>query len=202
MTRHRAPRLIVGLGNPGADYERTRHNAGFWFCDALAAAQRVVFQNESRFHGWVSVLAGAEKQWLLKPSTFMNRSGLSVGALLRFYRLTAADLLVVHDELDLPPGQLRLKYAGGAGGHNGLKDITAHLGTPDYWRLRIGIGHPGCRTEVIHHVLKPPSKEDDREMSEAIERAVSLWPLIAEGQWDKATQKINTRPKQTPLAAL
>jgi PTH1 family peptidyl-tRNA hydrolase len=186
------PRLIVGLGNPGAEYSETRHNAGFWFCERLAAELGVSFARESRFHGLVaqSRSAGAI---LLLPLTFMNRSGQAVWALARFYRIPAAEMLVVHDELDIPPGQLRLKFGGGSGGHNGLKDINAHGGTPDYWRLRIGIGHPGDRNEVVNYVLKPPRREEREAIDEALERALGLWPLIARGDWDGAVQKANTR---------
>jgi len=187
-------RLVVGLGNPGAEYSETRHNAGFWFCERLSARLGVTLAREARFHG----LAGQAKReglWFLLPLTYMNRSGLSVGALARFYRIAPAEMLVVHDELDIPPGQLRLKYGGGLGGHNGLKDITAHLGTQDYWRLRIGIGHPGDRNEVVHYVLKPPRREERAEIDAAIERALDLWPLIAAGDWNAATQKANIRPK-------
>ncbi|MCB1960631.1 MAG: aminoacyl-tRNA hydrolase, partial [Rhodocyclaceae bacterium] len=134
-TAHSAPKLIVGLGNPGADYSETRHNAGFWFCERLALRDGVRFAREARFHGQVA--KGADGILLLMPDTFMNRSGQSVGALARFYRIAPAEIVVVHDELDLPPGQARLKFGGGLGGHNGLKDITAHSGTQDFWRLRL-----------------------------------------------------------------
>ena len=152
-------RLIVGLGNPGAEYAETRHNAGFWLCERLARELGTSFARESRFHGAVAKarVAGADV-WLLMPQTFMNRSGQAVRALTQFYRIEPTEMLVLHDELDLPPGQMRLKFGGGLGGHNGLKDITAHLGTQDYWRLRIGIGHPGDRNEVVDYVLKPPRK--------------------------------------------
>jgi PTH1 family peptidyl-tRNA hydrolase len=156
-------RLIVGLGNPGKEHEGDRHNAGYWLCRALAGARtRVVSaQAKSRYHGLAAKarLAGTDT-WLLMPQTFMNRSGQAVRALTQFYRIEPAEMLVLHDELDLPPGQMRLKFGGGLGGHNGLKDITAHLGTQDYWRLRIGIGHPGDRNEVVDYVLKPPRKEE------------------------------------------
>ena len=142
-----APKLVVGLGNPGDEYTQTRHNAGFWFCERLARELGASFSREARFHG-LAANARSEGVWLLMPQTFMNRSGQSVAALARFYRIAPAEILVVHDELDIPPGQLRLKFGGGLGGHNGLKDITAHLGTQDFWRLRIGIGHPGDRNEV------------------------------------------------------
>jgi PTH1 family peptidyl-tRNA hydrolase len=187
------PRLIVGLGNPGAEYTETRHNAGFWFCERLAAGLGVRFSHESRFHGLVANAREAGV-WLLMPQTFMNRSGQSVGALMRFYRIEAAEVLIVHDELDIPPGQLRLKFGGGLGGHNGLKDIAAHCGTPDFWRLRIGIGHPGDRNQVINYVLKPPRREERERIDDAIERALAGWPLIARGNWNAATTRLNSRP--------
>ncbi|OJZ18391.1 MAG: aminoacyl-tRNA hydrolase [Thiobacillus sp. 65-29] len=186
-----APRLIVGLGNPGREYEETRHNAGFWFCARLAQARGVTLAHESRFHGMV----GRDgPRWVLLPQTFMNRSGQAVGALARFHRIVPAEILVVHDELDIPPGQLRLKFGGGLGGHNGLKDITSHLGTQDYWRLRIGIGHPGDRNEVVNFVLKSPRREERAEIDAAIERALGLMPLIEKGEWNAAIQRANTKP--------
>ena len=186
------PRLIVGLGNPGRDYEETRHNAGFWFCARLAQTRAVPLTLESRFHGIVGRGPGAA--WMLLPQTFMNRSGQAVAALARFYRIAPEEILVVHDELDIPPGQLRLKFGGGMGGHNGLKDITAHLGTQDYWRLRIGIGHPGDRNEVVNYVLKPPRREEQDDIETAIERALDMWPLIEKGEWNAAIQRANTKP--------
>src|SRR5512141_2766399 len=172
-----APRLIVGLGNPGRDYEETRHNAGFWFCARLAQVRGISLAPESRFHGIVGRTSGSV--WMLLPQTFMNRSGQAVGALARFHRIAPAEILVVHDELDIPPGQLRLKFGGGMGGHNGLKDITAHLGTQDYWRLRIGIGHPGDRNEVVDYVLQRPPKEEGAAIDAALERALPVWPWLA-----------------------
>ena len=193
-----APRLIVGLGNPGRDYEKTRHNAGFWFCTKLAAQLGIPLSKEARFHG-LTAHAQAQKLWLLLPQTFMNRSGQGVGALARFHHITPAEILVVHDELDIPPGQLRLKFGGGMGGHNGLKDITTHLGTQDYWRLRIGIGHPGDRNEVVDYVLKPPLAEEQADIDAAILRALDLMPLIEKGEWNAATQRANTKlPAPSP----
>lgn len=191
-------RLVVGLGNPGAEYSETRHNAGFWFCERLARELGASFARESRYHGLVAKCrpAGADL-WLLMPQTFMNRSGQSVQALMHFYRIQPAEMLVVHDELDIPPGQLRLKFGGGLGGHNGLKDITAHLGTQDYWRLRVGIGHPGDhgnRGDVVNYVLKPPRKEEAGEIDAALDRALLAWPLLAKSDFNAATQKINARP--------
>lgn len=135
---------------------------------------------------------------MLLPQTFMNRSGQAVGALARFHRIAPGEILVVHDELDIPPGQLRLKFGGGMGGHNGLKDIAAHLGTQDYWRLRIGIGHPGDRNEVVNYVLKPPSREEQAEIDAAIDRALDLMPLIEKGEWNAAIQRANTNPRAKP----
>ncbi|MCC4115029.1 aminoacyl-tRNA hydrolase [Aromatoleum toluclasticum] len=188
-----APRLIVGLGNPGAEYIETRHNAGFWFCERLAEQLGVRFNHESRFHGLVANARDAGV-WLLMPQTFMNRSGQAIGALARFYRIAPAEILVVHDELDIPPGQLRLKFGGGLGGHNGLKDTSAHLGTNDYWRLRIGIGHPGDRNEVVNFVLKAARREEQTLIDEAMERALATWPLIARGEWNTASTRLNARP--------
>jgi len=190
-----AVRLVVGLGNPGPDYSETRHNAGFWFCERLAPRLGASMAREARFHGLVGQ-ARANRVWLLMPQTFMNRCGLSVGALMRFFRVEPAELLVVHDELDIPPGQLRLKFGGGLGGHNGLKDITAHLGTQDYWRLRIGIGHPGDRNEVVNYVLKPPLREERAPIDTSLERALEIWPLIAAGDWNAAVKLANTKPAQ------
>jgi PTH1 family peptidyl-tRNA hydrolase len=186
-----APRLIVGLGNPGAEYEDTRHNAGFWLCERLAAQLGAELRRESRFHG----IAGRARDltWLLLPQTFMNRSGQAVAALARFYRIPPAEMLVLHDELDLPPGALRLKYGGGLGGHNGLKDIAAHLGTQDFWRLRIGVGHPGDRNQVVDYVLKSPRAEERDLIQAALERALEYWPLIARGEYPAAMQKLNAK---------
>ncbi|MCS6786014.1 MAG: aminoacyl-tRNA hydrolase [Thiobacillaceae bacterium] len=190
-------RLVVGLGNPGAEYAETRHNAGFWFCERLARNLGVHLSREARFHALVGHAREAGV-WLLMPQTYMNRSGLAVGAFMRFHRFPPAALLVVHDELDIPPGQLRLKFGGGLGGHNGLKDISAHLGSQDYWRLRIGIGHPGERNEVVNYVLKPPRREEAALIDAAIDRALQLWPLIARGDFNAAMQHANTRTSVTP----
>jgi len=197
-TSRRPPRLIVGLGNPGAEYAKTRHNAGFWFCARLAQDLGVSLAKQSRFRGEVGQLRGRSREehlWLLLPQTFMNNSGQAVQALMSFYQLEADEMLVVHDDLDLQPGTLRLKFGGGLGGHNGLKDITAHLDTQDYWRLRIGIGHPGDRDEVINYVLKPPRPEEGEALAAALERALLAWPLLACGDWPAAMQKLNSMPK-------
>jgi PTH1 family peptidyl-tRNA hydrolase len=192
-----ALRLIVGLGNPGVEYAETRHNAGFWFCERLARDLKVSFAKESRYQGWVAnarlsdVTGGI---WLLMPATFMNESGRAVQALMHFYRIEPAEMLVVHDELDLPPGRMQLRFGGGLGGHNGLKSIAAHLGTQDYWRLRVGIGHPGDRNEVVNYVLRPPRKEEGIEIDTALDRALLAWPFLAKADFNAASQRINVRP--------
>ncbi len=195
-----ALRLVIGLGNPGAEYAETRHNAGFWFCERLAADLGANFAKESRYHGWVANAREAGV-WLLMPATYMNESGRAVQALAHFYRITPAEMLVVHDELDLPAGRVQLRFGGGLGGHNGLKSLTAHLGTQDYWRIRVGIGHPGDRNEVVSYVLKPPRKEEREGIDSAIDRALLAWPQLAKSDFNAATQRINTRPapaKETP----
>jgi PTH1 family peptidyl-tRNA hydrolase len=188
-----AIRLIVGLGNPGREYENTRHNVGFWWVDELAQAQKLIFKNESKFHGLSArgQLHGHEVL-LLKPQTFMNVSGRAVGALAQFYKIAPAEILVVHDELDLPPGIARLKTGGGHGGHNGLKDIIAHLGTKDFWRLRIGIGHPGDRAEVSNYVLNDPRREERELIDEAMQKAQVVANLIIEGKTEAAMLKLHS----------
>ena len=192
-------RLIVGLGNPGADYAKTRHNAGFWFCARLASDIGVSLNHETRFKALVGSIAGqakAQSIWLLMPQTFMNRSGGPVRDLMQFYRIEPSEMLVVHDELDLPPGRMQLRFGGGLGGHNGLKDITAQLGTQDYWRLRVGIGHPGDRDEVVNYVLKAPRAEEQTEIDTALDRALLSWPQLAEGNFETAMKLLNTKPKK------
>ncbi|MFZ5522561.1 MAG: aminoacyl-tRNA hydrolase [Pseudomonadota bacterium] len=188
-----AIRLIVGLGNPGREYESTRHNAGFWWVDGLAHAHKLDFRSEAKFHGLAArgQLHGHE-MLLFKPQTFMNASGRAVGALAQFYKIAPAEMLVVHDELDLPPGVARLKIGGGHGGHNGLKDIIAHLGTRDFWRLRLGIGHPGDRGEVSNYVLNDPRREELELISVAIEKAQSIAHLIVEGKIEAAMLKLHS----------
>ena len=190
-------RLIVGLGNPGPEYEQTRHNAGFWLVDHLAnSLPGARLQRESRFNALMTKtqVAGHEV-WLLEPLTFMNRSGQSVGGLARFYKIAADEVLVVHDELDLLPGIAKLKKGGSSGGHNGLKDITAALGTQDYWRLRIGIGHPralASQQAVADFVLHRPRKEEQNLIDEAIEKSLRVLPLMCEGKFDTATMQLHT----------
>jgi len=188
-----AIRLIIGLGNPGREYETTRHNAGFWWVDELARLNKLDFKSESKFHGLTARghLHGHE-MLLLKPQTFMNHSGRSVGALAQFYKISPAEMLVVHDELDLPPGVARLKTGGGHGGHNGLKDIIAHLGSRDFWRLRIGIGHPGESSDVASYVLNDPRREDRELIVDAMEKAQSVAHLIIEGKTEAAMLKLHS----------
>jgi len=188
-------RLIAGLGNPGPEYAATRHNAGFWFVDALAARLRVALSPERSYFGMAArVNVGGRPVWLLEPTTFMNLSGKSVAALARFFKIEPNEILVAHDELDLLPGQVKLKLGGSHAGHNGLKDIHAQLGSGDYWRLRIGIGHPGVKSEVINYVLKKPSPEHRTEIEKSIEQALSGIDLLLDGDMERATMKINARP--------
>jgi peptidyl-tRNA hydrolase, PTH1 family len=193
-------KLVVGLGNPGRKYEATRHNAGFWWVDRLAGAARAEFRRESRFHGdvsWVTTPGGAIG--LLKPDTYMNRSGLAVAAFAGFYKLASVELLVVHDELDLPAGTARLKRGGGTSGHNGLSDVAGHLGTKDFWRLRIGIGHPrnqaASEQEVLDYVLHKPHAADRTAIDDAISRSLEVWPLIAEDRFEAAMLKLHTKSR-------
>jgi len=191
--------LIVGLGNPGEEHEKDRHNAGFWFVESLAAQLKISLEYEKRFLGYVAKakLQGLER-YLLEPNTFMNLSGQSVGACCRFHKITADSILVVHDELDLKPGVARLKFGGGTGGHNGLKDIQAHLGSAEFWRLRIGIGHPRDLAserkpiEVVDYVLKKPRKEEQVLLESAVDKALGVMPLILAGDMQNATQILHT----------
>jgi PTH1 family peptidyl-tRNA hydrolase len=184
--------LIVGLGNPGAEYEQTRHNAGFWFLDAVARELGGHFHAEGKFQGdVVKVRLDGREIWLQKPMTYMNRSGQAAAALARFYKIAPESILVVHDELDLAPGQARLKQGGGHGGHNGLRDLHSQLGTPDYLRLRIGIGHPGHASQVTGYVLgKPPASERELIVM-AIAQAREVLPLVVAGELQKAMNQLH-----------
>jgi PTH1 family peptidyl-tRNA hydrolase len=189
-------RLFVGLGNPGPQYEATRHNAGFWWIDEIARAGSARLNVEPKFFGLAGRLkSGAHEAWLLQPTTFMNASGRSVGALARFYKIAPEEILVIHDELDLPPGTAKIKKGGGNGGHNGLKDISAQLGTQDYWRLRLGIGHPGDRSAVVNYVLHEPSRDEANLIQDNIDQSVKLLPLLLEGSMEAAMLKLHTKPK-------
>lgn len=193
-------RLIAGLGNPGPEYARTRHNAGFWLVDDLTGGARLM--RETRFAALAAkIFIGGHEVWLLEPQTFMNRSGRSVGALARFYKITPDEILIVHDELDLPPGSARIKKGGSSGGHNGLKDITAALGTQDYWRLRIGIGHPrgmGLQQAVADFVLHRPCQEEQALIDEAIDKSLKAIPLLCEGKFEAGMMQLHTAARLFP----
>ena len=193
-------KLIVGLGNPGQEHEQDRHNAGFWFVDALAKQLGTQFETEKRFHGKVAKAKWeGEDLFLLKPSTFMNLSGQAVGALCRFHKISPADILVVQDELDLKPGTARIKLGGGTGGHNGLKDIQAHLGTPDYWRLRLGIGHPrdlagdGRAMDVADYVLRSPQLLEQKSIESSIANGLQILPLFLKGDAQAAMLELHSK---------
>jgi len=186
--------LLIGLGNPGPRYASTRHNVGFWFVECVAAEFSVQFHQESKFHGEVCrVQQGDIDCWLLKPQTFMNRSGQAIIALSKFYKIPVDNILIVHDELDLPAGRIRFKNGGGHGGHNGLKDSIAHLNTNQFKRLRIGISHPGHRDAVVDYVLNSPSQLEKTAIDNGIQTTLSVMPLILTGQFDKATQELHTK---------
>ena len=186
-----ALQLVVGLGNPGSGHERDRHNAGFWFVDSLGADLGVSFRAESRFQAELG--RSGDGLRLLKPQTYMNLSGESVGSIANYFRIAPADILVVHDELDLPAGTVRLKRGGGHGGHNGLRSIDQHLGSADYLRLRLGIGRPAPGVEVTAHVLGKPSAADREAIDGAIEAALGVFPMIVRGQVDRAMNRLNRR---------
>ena len=189
-----AIRLIAGLGNPGRSHERDRHNVGFWVAGRLAERHRLSFRNEPKYHGLVAKLD--PDCWLVMPQTYMNLSGRSVGTLARFYKIQPDELLVIHDELDFEPGVAKLKQGGGVAGHNGLKDIAANLGSQGFWRLRIGIGHPGDRSLVADYVLSQPSPADRAAIEQAMDRSLELFPLIEAGQMEAAMLKLHTRSKE------
>ncbi|MEZ5645495.1 MAG: aminoacyl-tRNA hydrolase [Burkholderiaceae bacterium] len=192
-------RLIAGLGNPGPDYEQTRHNAGFWWLEEAARLLGVSLQMERGHFGKVArANVRGQSVWLVEPQTFMNRSGQAVASVARFYKIAPEDVLVVHDELDLPPGEAKLKKGGGHAGHNGLRDIHAQLGSPDYWRLRIGIGHPGNRNEVANWVLKKPSQDDRIAIEQALDRSLKALDHLLAGDMDKATALIHTSKPPRP----
>jgi peptidyl-tRNA hydrolase, PTH1 family len=192
-------KLFVGLGNPGPEYEHTRHNAGFWWLEDLARELKVTLALDKNYFGLVArTTVKGETIWLLEPRTFMNLSGKSVGALARFFKIKTEEILVAHDELDIVPGQLKLKFGGSHAGHNGLRDIHAQLGSADYWRLRIGVGHPGVKSEVINWVLKKPSQEHRTAIDEALARSLQAVPALLAGEMEKATMLIHTHAAPRP----
>jgi PTH1 family peptidyl-tRNA hydrolase len=191
-------KLFVGLGNPGTEYEATRHNAGFWWVDALARELKLNLVADKSYHGLVARgSVHGQTVWLLQPQTFMNLSGKSVAALARFYKIQPQEILVAYDELDVVPGQAKLKL-GGSGTHNGIRDITAQLGSPDYWRLRIGIGHPGVKSEVVNWVLKKPAPEQRTAIEECVARTLKAVPAMLAGEMDKATLIVHTHKPPRP----
>jgi len=187
-------RLIAGLGNPGRKHEKDRHNVGFWFVSRLAAGQRIELKSVAKYHGLLGKLARPSGElWLLLPQTYMNLSGKSVGALARFYKIQPAEVLVVHDELDFPPGVAKLKLGGGVAGHNGLKDISAQLGSQGFWRLRIGIGHPGDKSLVADYVLNSPRAAERELIETALARVMEASGLLLEGELEAAMLKLHTK---------
>ncbi len=199
-------KLFVGLGNPGPEYEATRHNAGFWWIDALARELKATLVPDRSYYGLVArVNVQGQSVWLLEPQTFMNVSGKSVAALARFFKIQPEEILVAHDELDIVPGQVKLKRGGSHAGHNGLRDIHAQLGSADYWRLRIGVGHPGVKAEVVNWVLKKPSPEHRNLIEDSIAHSLKAYPAMLAGDMEKATLQVHTtkppRPKPPRPAA-
>jgi peptidyl-tRNA hydrolase, PTH1 family len=192
-------RVVAGLGNPGRSYAATRHNAGFWFADRLAGKLGATFNHEAKFGADV---AKAGDLRIVEPMTFMNLSGRAVGGVARFFGIDAGEILVAHDELDLPPGDVRLKFGGGTAGHNGLRDIQAQLGTASFWRLRLGIGHPrdtqAPEREVVDYVLKPPGTDERFAIDAAIDRAIDAWRDIAAGDMERAMTLLHTRAREMP----
>jgi PTH1 family peptidyl-tRNA hydrolase len=192
-------RLVVGLGNPGREYAATRHNAGYWYADALAARLGTSFVSEGRFHGLLAKSDSGVR--MLKPSTYMNLSGRAVSAAMRFFDIRVDELLVVHDELDLKAGDAKLKQGGGHAGHNGLRDVVAQLGTAEFWRLRIGIGHPRDseipQQDVADYVLRPPLADERKAIEAAIAKGLDAWPEIAAGRFERALTALHTR-KENP----
>jgi len=186
-------RCIIGLGNPGSKYELTRHNAGFWFVDELARQRGVSLRSEVKFFSDVCRVQYSDMDyWLVKPTTFMNRSGQSVSAICRFYKIEPNQLLVVHDELDMSPGTTRLKFGGGHGGHNGLRDITAALNTADFYRLRVGIGHPGHRDQVVDYVLSRPNQADAEQIQASLVNATEIITHCLRGDYQGAMNQLHS----------
>lgn len=192
-------RLFVGLGNPGPEYESTRHNAGFWWLDAVAREFKTSLVMDKSYHGLAArTSVNGQPVWLLKPQTFMNLCGKSVASLARFFKIAPQEILVAHDELDIVPGAAKLKLGGSHAGHNGLRDIHAQLGTDDYWRLRLGVGHPGVKSEVINWVLKTPSLDHRLAIDQSIARALTALPHLLAGDMDKATLRVHTSKPPRP----
>ena len=196
-------RLLVGLGNPGPEYDATRHNAGFWWLDAVAAklGARLVFDRSYEARVARVNRAGSDPLWLLEPQTYMNLSGKSVAGLARFFKIAPENIVVAHDELDLLPGHVKLKQGGSHAGHNGLKDIIAQLGSADFWRLRLGIGHPGVKAEVVDYVLKKPSAEHREAIEHGISRTLDALDLLLAGEMERAMMKVHLKPPRPQAVA-
>ncbi len=195
-------KLFVGLGNPGFEYQGTRHNAGFWWIDALAEQLKVSLQPDAKLQALMArTQIKGETLWLLAPQTFMNLSGKSVAGLAKFFKIAPENILVVHDELDVAPGEAKLKKGGSHAGHNGLRDIHAQLGSDQYWRLRLGIGHPGDKAEVVNWVLKKPTPDQREAIHACIDRTLKAVPDLLAGEMDKATRLIHTHKKPHKTAA-
>lgn len=186
-------KLFVGLGNPGDQYTKTRHNAGFWWVDLIAEQSNSKLSFESKMFGVVGKLSPNTDRWLLMPTTFMNASGKAVAAMSNYYKILPQEILVVHDELDLPAGQTKIKFGGGHGGHNGLRDIHAALGTADYWRMRVGIGHPGVKSEVSNYVLKAPTNAEQEAIDDNLYDSCKFIDLLLSGDFDQAMLKLHTK---------
>jgi peptidyl-tRNA hydrolase, PTH1 family len=192
-------RLFVGLGNPGPEYEQTRHNAGFWWLDAAAHELKVSLMPDKTYHGQVArASVNGQSVWLLAPQTFMNLSGKSVASLANFFKIPPQEILVIHDDLDIAPGEAKLKLGGSHAGHNGLRDIHAQLGTDQYWRLRLGIGHPGNKAEVLNWVLKKPSTDHRIAIDQAIDRTLKALPDFLSGNLEQATRLVHTSKPPRP----
>jgi PTH1 family peptidyl-tRNA hydrolase len=191
-------KLIAGLGNPGREHARDRHNVGFWLVDRLAAAHGAALRKDAKYQALVArIPAPAGDVWLCEPQTYMNLSGRSVGGLARFYKIEPEEILVVHDELDFPPGTAKMKLGGGVAGHNGLKDIQAQLGTQGFWRLRIGIGHPGDRDVVVDYVLNSPTPDERTLIEASVERGLEIMPLVLAGDLQGAMHRLHSSNRET-----
>jgi peptidyl-tRNA hydrolase, PTH1 family len=191
-------KLIAGLGNPGREHARDRHNVGFWLVDRLAAAHGAALRKDSKHQALVArIAASAGDVWLCEPQTYMNLSGRSVGGLARFYKIEPEEILVVHDELDFPPGTAKMKLGGGVAGHNGLRDIQAQLGTQGFWRLRIGIGHPGDRDVVADYVLNSPTPDERALIEASVERGLEIMPLVLAGDLQGAMHRLHSSNRET-----
>ena len=189
-------RLIAGLGNPGRQHERDRHNVGFWFAARVAVRHRIELRLETRYHALIGRLPPPHGDtWLVLPQTFMNLSGRAVGSFARFHKIAPEEIFAIHDELDFPPGVAKLKLGGGVAGHNGLKDIAASLGSQGFWRLRIGIGHPGAKDLVADYVLSSPAPEERTAIEQILDKCMDAFPLMVAGQMEAAMLRLHTRPK-------